>query len=286
LKTSPLQTIAEVLANARHRLSLTPFEAPRREGALLLGAVLGLTEAQILARGEEQIPEESGARFQDLLERRLQGEPVAYLLGEREFYGRPFSVDSRVLIPRPETEHLVEAILDEDLGEAPRILDIGTGSGCLAVTLALELPRARLTATDISSASLAVARENAHRHEVADRVRLLLLDGVRGLDLAAFDLVASNPPYVDPQDEGQLSVEVRGFEPHQALFAPEGGFEVLRRLLDGARTLRPTAFMALEIGFGQLETLREEIEARGLTFHRVIQDYAGIARTVVIRNDC
>jgi release factor glutamine methyltransferase len=275
-------TFDSILTDARRRLARTSFEAPRREAALLLGSVLGLTEAQVLARGNEVVPAEARGRFQDLLGRRLQGEPVAYLLGEREFYGRPFFVDPRVLIPRPETEHLVEAVLEEGLGTAPRILDVGTGSGCIAVTLALELPAARLTATDVSFGALAVARANALRHGVAGRVRLLLLDGVRGLDLAAFDLVASNPPYVSPEDEESLSVEVRAFEPRRALFAAAGGLEVLRRLLDGARTLRPEASMAVEIGFGQLGPLRDEAEARGLTIRRVVADYAGIPRTVLL----
>lgn len=277
------ETIAQILQDARRRLAGTTFEAPRREAGLLLGHVLGLAEAQVLARGEQAVEQDSRRRFYDLLERRLQGEPVAYLLGEREFFGRPFLVDRRVLIPRPETEHLVEAALAEPLPERPLVLDVGTGSGCLAVTLGLELPSARIVATDVSPGALAVARANARRHGAADRVRLLLMDSLEGLDAGAFDLIVSNPPYVDPADAEILSTEVRDHEPHGALFAAEAGLAVYRKLLDGARDLRPGASMLFEIGQGQLPALREEAEGRGVAVSRVIDDYAGIPRTVVIR---
>src|SRR5262249_44965248 len=146
----------ELLREGRRRLAAGAFAAPR-EAALLLGAVLGLTEAQAMARDDQAVPPAAAARFEALLERRPAGEPVAYRLGSREFYGRRFAVDPRVLIPRPETEHVVEAALALALPPAPRILDVGTGSGCLAVTLALELPGAFAAAGDLSPGALAVA---------------------------------------------------------------------------------------------------------------------------------
>src|SRR4030095_1300690 len=149
-----MANVGQLLAEARPRLAATPFGASTREALLLLGHVLNLSEAQVLARQESEVSGEAERRFRDLLARRLTGEPVAYLLGEREFYGRPFYVDSRVLIPRPETEHVVEAALAERLPAAPRLLDVGTGSGCLAVTLALEIPGARVAATDLSAGAL------------------------------------------------------------------------------------------------------------------------------------
>jgi len=198
-------TIDQLLAEARPRLAATSFGAPAREASLLLGRVLGLSEAQILAHGEREVPDEAAERFRHLLERRLTGEPTAYLFGEREFYGRSFQVDPRVLIPRPETEHLVEAALTEPLPDRPWILDVGTGSGILAVTLALESPEARVVATDVSPGALAVALANARHLGVRDRVFPVGADLARGLDLGRFDLVVSNPPYIDWSDAPTLS---------------------------------------------------------------------------------
>ncbi|HJX29902.1 MAG TPA: peptide chain release factor N(5)-glutamine methyltransferase, partial [Thermoanaerobaculia bacterium] len=192
--------IRDLLADARARLAATPFGAPPREAVLLLGKVLGLNEAQVLARDRDEVDPAAASRFGEILERRLTGEPVAYLFGEREFYGRPFQVDNRVLIPRPETEHLIEEALAETLPPGPLILDIGTGTGILAVTLALEIPGARVVATDLSAGALAVAAHNARRLGAADRVFLVRTDLAAGLDLSRFDLVVSNPPYIDPAD--------------------------------------------------------------------------------------
>src|ERR1700674_5912187 len=222
--------LGDLLRDRRRRLGVTAF-APPREAALLLGAVLGLSEAQVMARDDQPVPPAAAARFEALLARRLGGEPVAYLLGEREFYRRSFAVDERVLIPRPETEHLVEAALTLALPPAPRILDVGTGSGCLAVTLALELTGARVVAADLSPAALAVAAGNARRHGVAGRVAAAASDLIAAFDLSRFDLVVSNPPYVDPGDAPALSPEVCNFEPHLALFSPDSGDAVLARLI-------------------------------------------------------
>ncbi len=152
-----MPTFDLLVAAARARLKTAPFEPSPREALLLVGRVLGLSEAQVLARGGEAVPEAAAREIEALLVRRLAGEPVAYLFGEREFFGRSFAVDPRVLIPRPETEHLVEIALALPLPARPRILDLGTGSGAIAVTLALELPAARVVATDRSPAALAVA---------------------------------------------------------------------------------------------------------------------------------
>lgn len=278
-----MPTISHLLTEARPRLAATSFGAPPREAALLLGQLLGLSEAQILAYGEREVPAPTAERFRSLLERRLTGEPVAYLLGEREFYGRPFAVDPRVLIPRPETEHVVEEALAISLPERPWILDVGTGSGILPVTLALEIPGARTVGTDVSPGALAVASGNARRHGVADRVRFLGADLADGLDLSRFDLVVSNPPYIDAGDAPSLSPEVVNFEPHMALFAPGSGDSVLARLfaLLGSG-IRPGIRAIVEIGFGQVEAARRHAEASGLSFAGARQDYAGIPRVVVL----
>ncbi|HSM49917.1 MAG TPA: peptide chain release factor N(5)-glutamine methyltransferase, partial [Thermoanaerobaculia bacterium] len=215
---------------------------------------------------------------------RAAGEPVAYLLGEREFYGRPFSVDHRVLVPRPETELLVETALALPLPARPRLLDIGTGSGCLAVTLARELPEARVTATDRSSAALAVARRNCRRHAVAERVRLVGADLAAGLAISRFDLVVTNPPYVDPGERDGLPATVRDFEPPEALFAPGHGLSVWLRLLDEVGPeMAPGAWLAGEIGQGQLPALAGAAESSPLAFERAVDDLAGIPRVVILR---
>jgi release factor glutamine methyltransferase len=282
-----MATLRQLLAEARPLLAATPFAASRREAALLLGHVLGLTEAQVLAREESAVAPEAERRFRDLLARRLGGEPVAYLKGEREFWGREFHVDPRVLIPRPETEHLVEMALAEPLPPAPLILDVGTGSGILAVTLALEIPRAQLVATDLSPGALAVADGNARRHRVRSRVHLLGLDLTAGLDLSRFDLVVSNPPYVDRSEAAEMSPEVCNFEPHLALFPPGAGDAVLARLFAQCSGLRPGLRrgvpLAVEIGRGQLDPVRRHAAATGLEVAGVREDYAGIPRTVLLR---
>ncbi|HEX6203738.1 MAG TPA: peptide chain release factor N(5)-glutamine methyltransferase [Thermoanaerobaculia bacterium] len=274
------RTIDELLARARPRLAAAPFGPSTREAALLLGHVLGLSEAQVLARGDEPVGEIPRRRFLALLERRLGGEPVAYLVGEREFYGRSFAVDRRVLVPRPETEHLAEAALAARLPSSPRILDLGTGSGCLAVTLALELPAARLVASDVSPGALAVAAANVRRWQVERRVKLVAADLFAGLDLAVFDLVVSNPPYVDRRDAPVLSPEVVDFEPELALFAADRGEAVLARIFAGAAALRPGAQVLVEIGRGQLPSLENRLRASPLQILDAWNDYSRIPRVL------
>jgi release factor glutamine methyltransferase len=275
-------TIDQLLAEARPRLAATSFGAPAREASLLLGRVLGLSEAQVLAHGEREVPEEEEERFRHLLERRLTGEPTAYLFGERELYGRTFQVDPRVLIPRPETEHLIEAVLETPLPERPWILDVGTGSGILPVTLALEIPGARIVATDISPGALAVTSWNARRLGVRRRVFPVGADLARGLDLGRFDLVVSNPPYIDWSDAPTLSPEVYNFEPHVALFAPGSGDSLYARLFLETGELRAGIRLLVEIGYGQLDAVRRHAQASGLHVVDVRLDYAGIPRVVIL----
>lgn len=293
-----MTTIASLLAEAKGRLLAAPFRPPPREAHLLLGRVLGLDEARLLARDHESVPPPAEAAFRELLARRLDGEPVAYLLGEREFYGRSFRVDRRVLVPRPETEHLVEAALDDDLGipAEPRVLDVGTGSGAIAVTLALERPGWRVTATDLSPGALAVARENARHHGLLEpgraspRLTFVACDLVSALRLEAFDLVVSNPPYIDPGEAVALSPEILEFEPPGALFDPAAGggaspvpgTGIACRLLASCRALPPRGALALEIGKGQLPVLRDLALRYGWRLHRSVDDYAGIPRVVVL----
>jgi release factor glutamine methyltransferase len=278
-----MPTVRDLLTDARGRLAAAPFRPPAREAVLLLGKVLGLSEAQVLARDEREVEPAAAERFQDLLARRLTGEPVAYLFGEREFFGRTFQVDRRVLIPRPETEHVIEEALAAPLPPAPWILDIGAGSGILAITLALEIPGSRVVATDLSPGALAVTTANARR--LGARVDLLGADLARGLDLHRFDLVVSNPPYIDRGDAPTLSPEVYGFEPHPALFAPGSGDSILARLFTELRGLRSGVQLLLEIGYGQLEDARRRAEAEGWLFLGARSDYAGIPRVLMLQRD-
>lgn len=274
--------VESLLAAARRRLAAAPFRPATREAALLLGRVLGLGEAQVLARSRELVEDADAARFENLLQRRLGGEPVAYLLGEREFYGRLFQVDRRVLVPRPETEHLVERALALDLPPAPHLLDVGTGSGCIAITLALEIAGARVTATDLAPAALALAAANVCRHGVSGCVHPVAADLARGIALAGFDLAVSNPPYVDPAVAPTLSTEVRDHEPAGALFAP-GGDAVLARLLAELEELSTRTPLLLEIGHDQGERLRELAAGSAFELLAVERDYAGRTRVAVLR---
>ena len=274
--------VEEILTAARHRLSKASFDPPIREAALLLSRVLGLSEAQLLAHSRDEVPAAAVEEFSSLLERRLTGEPVAYLLDQKEFFGRSFLVDSRVLIPRPETEHLVEAALDQDLPPSPLILDVGTGSGCIAITLALELPAARVVATDLSPAALAVARANTRRLGVEDRVRLVATDLARGLDSTCFDLLVSNPPYIGADEADELSSEITSFEPATALFSPIDAHGVLERLLDELDQVKMGTPLVMEIGLGQSHRVRSLASGSSFELATIRPDYAGIPRVAIL----
>ncbi|MEE8526640.1 MAG: peptide chain release factor N(5)-glutamine methyltransferase [Thermoanaerobaculia bacterium] len=274
-------TVGELLRRARQHLASSAVELPSREAHLLLGHVLGLSEASVRARTEQSVPDDLAARFRALVERRRKGEPVAYLFGEQEFYGRPFFVDPRVLIPRPETEHLVEAALALELPDRPRILDVGTGSGCIAVTLALELPGARLLASDVSFPALRVLRANVERHGVDRRVVPVRADLSSAIKLDRFDLVVANPPYIDPEDPA-TAPGVREFEPGVALFSSDRGRHVLRRLLEKSGRLPTGAHLLLEIGYDQGEWLRAAAPGH-LELLDIVRDYGGVQRTAVLR---
>lgn len=272
------------VAIGRRTLADAGIASPGREAALLLGALLDLSEVQIRARDDQPVAETVAARYAALLARRAAGEPMAYLLGRREFFGREFRVDERVLIPRPETELLVEIALAADLPETATVLDIGTGSGCLALTLAAERPRWRVRATDLSLAALACARTNARRLGLAGRVDFVAADLAAPLALAAFDLVVANPPYIDPLEPALAALDVRTYEPHLALFAAERGLAVLARLFGLAESLHEDALLACEIGFGQLDAVLDLAgECPGLELVEIRSDLAGIARDVVFR---
>ena len=256
-------------------------DKPRREAALLLGEVLGLDEAQLYARSDDDVPKPAALSYADLIRRRADRVPMAYLVGRREFYGRSFEVDPRVLIPRPETEHLVEAVLDHVV-DGSRVLDLGTGSGCIAVTVALERPDASLVATDLSFGALTVAASNCRRHGVDGRVRLVSVDLLSALRLQAFDVVVSNPPYIGLDEWDSLMPEVRDHEPPEALFAGDG-LDFYRRLLAAGDRFAAGQELLVEIGKGQLDGVVELAEGGGFAVEAVVADLAGIPRVVRLR---
>jgi release factor glutamine methyltransferase len=255
----------------------------RRDARILLGHVLGTKSPAPLEDSGKLAPDER-RRFLELWRRRLAGEPVQYLIGEWDFYGRSFRTDGRALIPRPETEHLVEEALRE-APDARHAVDLGCGSGVLAITLALELPRARLVAVDASVGALALARQNAARHGVAGRVALVGSDWTNGLAGPPFDLAVSNPPYVAASEAGRLPPEVADWEPAAALFAGRDGLSEIRALLSGLPPrLAEGAPFLFELGFGQ----REAVEAEVALFpewdlRRFVPDLSGIPRVCVLR---
>lgn len=277
--------LGDLVREARDRLRAAPFDPSPREATLLAGYLLDLSEAQVLARTALDVTADVALAFEQLLRRRLTGEPIAYLLGEKEFYGRSFAVDPRVLIPRPETEHLVEAVLELDPPSGARVVDMGTGCGCLAVTLALERPDLRLVATDLTPAALAVASANVRRYGLETRVGLAAVDLLEGLNTALVDLVVSNPPYIDASDIESLSPEILDWEPHVALFPPGHGDSILDRLIGPDSSLRHGGRLVVEIGHDQIDTVTRRAADSGFTVVAVREDYAGIRRVVVLARD-
>src|SRR5579883_1708018 len=244
------------LAQGAARLERVSAE-PRRDAELLLMEALQCTRAFLLTHPEAVLTSDQAAIYERWLCRRARQEPIQYILGRQDFFGLTFTVTPDVLIPRPETEHLVEALLKRLPHDRPlRIADIGTGSGAIAVALAVHLPRAQITALDISRAALAVARQNAAAHSVADRIRFVVSDLLDAVGGETYDAVVSNPPYVAETDRETLEAQVRDYEPHQALFAGRSGLEIYERLVPQARgRLVLNGWLALEIGFGQQNAL-------------------------------
>lgn len=273
-------TVRELLGTAKQRLLAGELPIPRREANLLLAHVLECSEVRLLAHDELAVDDQQAAAFDSLIARRLRGEPVAYLTGRREFFGRSFMSDARVLVPRPETEHLIAAVLALDLPSHPRILDLGTGSGCIAVTLALEIPGARVVAGDRSLGALVVAGRNANT--LTASLTRFCGHWLEALDPRSLDLIVSNPPYIATADADSLSPEITAFEPHLALFAGEDGLEAYRGLYASLHLVRPGTPVVSEIGRGQEGAVVSIAASHGFLHQNTIEDYAAIPRVVVV----
>jgi release factor glutamine methyltransferase len=288
--------LRDLVDGARRRFEAAGIPKPEAtlDAELLARDVLGWDRATWLVRrddDEHSVDDRTvstrglgafSASFESLVTRRLRREPIAYIRGTQEFYGREFLVGPGVLIPRPETELLIDAVRAVAAGRpAPRIADIGTGSGCIAVTLALELPGARLVATDVSAEALVIARGNAAAHDVFRRITFAetsYLTGVKG----TFDVVASNPPYVSESDGRGLQPEVRDFEPARALYGGADGLRDIRMIVaEAPRSLVPGGALVVEVGMGQAESVLSIAAEAGLADAVIRHDLQGIPRVVV-----
>lgn len=276
------QALARATENLAEIEVLRPTAA--RDAELLLLDTLRLTRAQFLADPTRELTSAELSRYLEAIARRSHHEPIQYITGHQEFYGLRIKVTPAVLIPRPETEHLVEAVLDRLPHDTPTtIADLGTGSGAIAIALAVHLPKANITALDISTEALAIARSNAEAHNVADRIRFVesnLLDTVPAG--TQFDAIVSNPPYVASVDRPTLHPEVGNFEPAAALFAGDDGLAIYRRLIPQAHTaLKPDGLLAMEIGQGQRDAVAALLE--GWNDVSFVDDLQQIPRVALAR---
>ena len=254
---------------------------------------LGCDRAYLFAHPERELSTPEQARYDEALAERERGVPAQYITGHQEFWGMDFIVTPAVLIPRPETEHLLETVLQlAGVGRAPspaafrlpasRLIDVGTGSGCIALALAKELPHAEIHATDISSAALEIARANAARHQLERRVQWHQTDLLQGFEPNSFDFVVSNPPYVGESEEDQVQLEVRKFEPRQAVFAGATGLEVIERLISQARSvLKPGGWLVMEISGTIAEGVSHLLS--GWSDVQITNDLQGIPRVAFAR---
>lgn len=283
-------TIAEIITRAAARLSAHKVENSRRDAEVLLCHVLVRDRAWLLAHIQDEIDAQSLRQYERAIDRRAVREPLQYITGRQEFWGLPFKVTPDVLIPRPETEFIVEAALKAvSMALSPVLIDVCTGSGCIAVSLATELLNAQLFATDRSEQALAVARENARMNQAAERIRFLAGDlfvPIRELDLREkADVIAANPPYIPAGDLAGLQPEVRDFEPEMALIAGPEGTEIEAAIIREAPAfLKKGGTLIMEMGMGQTAALSALVKK---TSHyrtlEIIRDLAGIERVLVAR---
>ena len=278
-------SIAEALRQASGALDQGGVADARREAGSLLSHVTGKDRTFLISHAEDLLSDNDLERFRDAVARRAAGEPAQYITGVQDFFGRTFRVTPDVLIPRPETELLVEAAL-EVMSEKAVVCDVGTGSGCIAVTLLCERSDARAVALDVSEAALEVARLNARELLVEPRIDLRVSDCFRALDQSTdlFDLIVSNPPYVSENMLPGLQREVRDHEPEIALSPGPDGLSVIRRLLtEGPQFIRGNGYLIMEIGFDQGERVEALIDKNVWTLLRIVPDLQGIPRIVVLQ---
>ena len=280
-------TLRDTLASAISRLTVASVPSPRMNAELLLMFTLECDRAYLHAHPERKLSTDEQTRYAQTLAERERGMPAQYITGHQEFWGMDLIVTPAVLIPRPETEHVIETVLAR-VARAPspasllRIDDVGTGSGCIALALAEELPGAEIHATDISAAALEIARANAARHQLEDRIQFHQADLLQGLGRGEFDFVVSNPPYVGDSEADQVQLEVRKYEPRNAVFAGATGLEVIERLIPQAReSLKPEGWLVMEISGTIADGVRDLLA--GWNDVQIAKDLQGIERVVSAR---
>jgi release factor glutamine methyltransferase len=260
----------------------------------LLMFTLSCDRAYLYAHSERELTADETTRYGATVSERIRGVPAQYITGHQEFWGMDLIVTLAVLIPRPETEHVIETVLelaDAQRNGGPtgpcqnlRIVDVGTGSGCIALALAHELPEAEIHAVDISSAALEIANLNAARHQLETRIQFREADLLTGVEDNSFDLIVSNPPYVGESEEDEVQLEVRKFEPRNAVFAGPTGLEIIARLIPQAReALRPSGWLVLEISGTIVEGVKQLLN--GWAEIRIVNDLQGIPRVVAARKE-
>ena len=276
-------TIGELLSEIRADLASAGIDNPRLDSRLIVGAAAGASIEQMIARPEATVDTVSAAFARALAERRAEGAPIAYLLGAKEFWSLDFLVTGATLVPRPDSETLVEAALARctDWSRAWRVADLGTGSGCLLLAFLSERPNATGVGVDASFDALSVARANAHAHRFDARTRFVCADWTGAL-AGPFDLVFANPPYIPSEDIPLLAREVRDYEPFEALDGGPDGLDHYRAILaDLPRILAPGGVVVFEVGQGQALSVAELCEAAGLTVETIRRDLGGVSRCVV-----
>jgi release factor glutamine methyltransferase len=281
----PVQ-LKQALTSAVTQLESADVGSPRLNGETLLMFVLGVNRAHLYAHPERELNSEEQASYDDVIAQRSTGMPSQYITGHQEFWGLDFVVSPAVLIPRPETEHLVETVLElARYLVKPRVVDVGTGSGCIALALANELKTAEVYAVDLSADALEIARANAARLQLDDRVKFLQSNVLEALaDVHDFDFVVSNPPYVGKNEADKVQRSVFEFEPRIAVFSGESGLDVIRPLIEqGHAALKPGGWLAMEIGYSMRDMVLELLYPTMWDNIRVVPDLQGISRVIAAR---
>ncbi|WP_341760962.1 peptide chain release factor N(5)-glutamine methyltransferase [Candidatus Tisiphia endosymbiont of Thecophora atra] len=300
--------IKELLIYATSKLQTVGIKSANLESRILMQHITGKSIEYLLARSEERLTEAKQIIFKNLVNRRILLEPIAYIIGYKEFYGYQFIIDNKVLIPRQDTEVLVDAILKDvitdpisipshsrvdwnldtcihryDIKEELTILELGTGSGCIVLSLLLEMPNSNVTATDISNEAIAIASQNAVKHKVSDRFKIINSNWFENLEKQKFDIIVSNPPYISFDDTVYMSPETMKYEPHLALFAEDNGLASYYIIAKEAkRFLKQNGKLFLEIGFNQLAAVTEIFVSYGYTVKQAYKDLEGRDRGLLI----
>ncbi len=274
--------ISEVLKTATEILQKSGIAEPRREANSLLAFTLRKDKTFLIAHSEYELSDAEETKFQSFLERRAGREPFQYITENQEFYGLDFLLTPDVLIPRPETEMIVENAFETlKARKNARFCEIGVGSGCISISILYEIQTASATGLDVSEKALAIAGKNAQRHKVSERLELKLSDVFDNLNDEQFDLIVSNPPYIPCQDIANLQAEVRRFEPLNALTDGKNGLSIIEKIITGApEFLRPNGFLLMEIGFGQADEVKKMFEAEFWQSVEILPDLQNIPRMV------